>query len=106
MQTLLGHASVATTERYTAVDDDEICAAMMAPDAKTLRVFLRIVRLRDTGFRRSLLVHRQGLPDDEDAVDNALHLSRRALRRCGPPTSARPLRRYPTRLGVLFEICG
>lgn len=30
VQTLLGHASVATTERYTAVDDDEIRAAMMA----------------------------------------------------------------------------
>jgi integrase/recombinase XerC len=27
VQTLLGHASVATTERYTAVDDDEIRAA-------------------------------------------------------------------------------
>jgi site-specific recombinase XerD len=25
-----GHASIATTERYTAVDDDEIRAAMMA----------------------------------------------------------------------------
>jgi integrase/recombinase XerC len=30
MQTLLGRSSVATTERYTAVDDDEIRAAMMA----------------------------------------------------------------------------
>jgi integrase len=30
VQMLLGHASVATTERYTAVDDDEIRAAMMA----------------------------------------------------------------------------
>jgi integrase/recombinase XerC len=30
VQTLLGHASIATTERYTAVDDDEIRAAMMA----------------------------------------------------------------------------
>lgn len=30
VQTLLGHSSVATTERYTAVDDDEIRAAMMA----------------------------------------------------------------------------
>ena len=30
VQTLLGHASVATTERYTAVDDNEIRAAMMA----------------------------------------------------------------------------
>jgi site-specific recombinase XerD len=29
MQTLLGHSSVAATERYTAVDDDEIRAAMM-----------------------------------------------------------------------------
>jgi site-specific recombinase XerD len=27
---LLGHASIATTERYTAVDDDEIRAAMEA----------------------------------------------------------------------------
>jgi integrase len=27
VQTLLGHASIATTERYTAVDDDEIRAA-------------------------------------------------------------------------------
>jgi site-specific recombinase XerD len=27
---LLGHASIATTERYCAVDDDEIRAAMMA----------------------------------------------------------------------------
>ncbi len=27
---LLGHASIATTERYTAVDDDEIRAAMVA----------------------------------------------------------------------------
>ncbi|WP_336622215.1 tyrosine-type recombinase/integrase [Mycobacterium marseillense] len=30
VQTLLGHSSVATTERYTAVDDEEIRAAMMA----------------------------------------------------------------------------
>ena len=30
VQTLLGHASVATTQRYTAVDDDEVRAAMMA----------------------------------------------------------------------------
>jgi integrase/recombinase XerC len=30
VQMLLGHASVATTERYTAVDDDEIRAAMEA----------------------------------------------------------------------------
>ncbi|WP_241666389.1 tyrosine-type recombinase/integrase [Mycobacterium marseillense] len=27
VQTLVGHASIATTERYTAVDDDEIRAA-------------------------------------------------------------------------------
>jgi hypothetical protein len=27
---LPGHASIVTTERYTAVDDDEIRAAMMA----------------------------------------------------------------------------
>lgn len=30
VQTLLGHASIATTERYTAVDDDEVRAAMMS----------------------------------------------------------------------------
>lgn len=30
VQTLLGHSSVATTERYTAVDADEVRAAMMA----------------------------------------------------------------------------
>ena len=30
VQVLLGHASIATTERYTAVDDDEIRAAMMS----------------------------------------------------------------------------
>lgn len=30
VQQLLGHASIATTERYTAVDDDEMRAAMMA----------------------------------------------------------------------------
>lgn len=30
VQTLLGHTSIATTERYTAVDDDEIRAAAMA----------------------------------------------------------------------------
>ena len=30
VQTLLGHASIATTERYTAVDDDEVRAAAMA----------------------------------------------------------------------------
>jgi integrase len=30
VQTLLGHASAATTERYTAVDDDEVRAAIMA----------------------------------------------------------------------------
>ncbi|OBB33069.1 integrase [Mycolicibacterium peregrinum] len=30
VQTLLGHSSVATTERYTAVDHDEVRAAMLA----------------------------------------------------------------------------
>ena len=30
VQTLLGHASIATTERYTAVDDDEVRAAMLS----------------------------------------------------------------------------
>lgn len=30
VQTLLGHSSVATTQRYTAVDEDEVRAAMMA----------------------------------------------------------------------------
>lgn len=30
VQQLLGHSSIATTERYTAVDDDEIRAAMVA----------------------------------------------------------------------------
>jgi site-specific recombinase XerD len=30
VQVLLGHASIATTERYTAVDDSEIRAAMTA----------------------------------------------------------------------------
>jgi site-specific recombinase XerD len=30
VQPLLGHSSVATTERYTAVDDDEIRAAAVA----------------------------------------------------------------------------
>ena len=30
VQTLLGHSSVATTERYTAVEDDEVRAAMLA----------------------------------------------------------------------------
>lgn len=30
VQELLGHANVAITERYTAVDDDEMRAAMMA----------------------------------------------------------------------------
>jgi site-specific recombinase XerD len=30
VQQLLGHATIATTERYTAVDDDEMRAAAMA----------------------------------------------------------------------------
>jgi integrase/recombinase XerC len=30
VQVLLGHSSVATTERYTAVDNDEIRAAMLS----------------------------------------------------------------------------
>lgn len=30
MQLLLGHASIATTERYTAVDDSEARAVMVA----------------------------------------------------------------------------
>jgi integrase len=30
VQTLLGHSSIATTERYTAVDDDEVRAAMLS----------------------------------------------------------------------------
>ena len=33
VQVLLGHASIATTERYTAVDDYEIRAAMEATGA-------------------------------------------------------------------------
>jgi integrase len=43
VQTLLGHASVATTERYTAVDDDECRAAMMAAADRSTRL-LRISR--------------------------------------------------------------
>ena len=34
VQVLLGHASIATTERYTAVDDDEIRAAMMSAETE------------------------------------------------------------------------
>jgi site-specific recombinase XerC len=34
VQELLGHASIATTERYTAIDDDEIRAAAMAAAAE------------------------------------------------------------------------
>jgi len=34
VQELLGHASIATTERYTAIDDDEIRAASMAAAAE------------------------------------------------------------------------
>jgi site-specific recombinase XerD len=30
VQQLLGHASIATTERYSAVDDSEMRAAMVA----------------------------------------------------------------------------
>jgi integrase/recombinase XerC len=30
VQVLMGHSSIATTERYLAVDDDEVCAAMLA----------------------------------------------------------------------------
>lgn len=30
VQILLGHTSVATTQRYTAVDEDEVRAAMMS----------------------------------------------------------------------------
>lgn len=30
VQQLLGHSNLAVTERYTALDDDEIRAAMMA----------------------------------------------------------------------------
>jgi hypothetical protein len=30
---LLGHASIATTERYTAVDTDEVRAAMMSAES-------------------------------------------------------------------------
>jgi site-specific recombinase XerD len=33
VQMLLGHSSIATTERYCAVDDSEIRAAMMAAGA-------------------------------------------------------------------------
>jgi integrase/recombinase XerC len=33
VQVLLGHASIATTERYTAVDDTEVRAAMIAAGA-------------------------------------------------------------------------
>jgi site-specific recombinase XerD len=33
VQVLLGHASIATTERYCAVDDDEIGATMEAAGA-------------------------------------------------------------------------
>ena len=38
VQTLLGHASVATTERYTAVDDAEVRAAMQAASEPAPRV--------------------------------------------------------------------
>jgi integrase/recombinase XerC len=30
VQVLMGHSSIATTERYLAVDDDEVRAAMLA----------------------------------------------------------------------------
>jgi integrase/recombinase XerC len=30
VQVLMGHASIATTERYLAVDDDEVHAAMLS----------------------------------------------------------------------------
>jgi integrase/recombinase XerC len=36
VQVLLGHASIATTERYTAVDYSEIRAAMAAAQAVDL----------------------------------------------------------------------
>jgi integrase/recombinase XerC len=39
VQVLLGHSSVATTERYTAVDADEIRAAMVS--AANRLTFLR-----------------------------------------------------------------
>jgi integrase/recombinase XerC len=38
VQVLLGHASIATTERYVAVDDSEIRAAMMAASDQTAGV--------------------------------------------------------------------
>lgn len=37
VQTLLGHASVAVTERYTAVDDGEVRAAMMSAASRTAK---------------------------------------------------------------------
>lgn len=43
-------------------------AEKIGTDPKTLRAFLRVVRLRSAGVRWALRVHRQGRADDEGAL--------------------------------------
>jgi hypothetical protein len=66
VQVLLGHSSIATAERYVAVDDSEIRAAMVAATVITMTGMQRM--LGHTSAKMTLDTYADLFDDDLDAV--------------------------------------
>lgn len=83
VQTMMGHASVATTQIYTAVDDAEVRAAMMAAGPDPSEVRRRPSRIAGTGIAAIAAVAAVaslvcGMPDldDDEPVERAAIVQR------------------------------